>query len=182
MKNALELYDGLLELGDIASKQLSSAQFAFLSACHAAAGLKDIPGEAMHLAAGLQFAGFPSVIATMWSISDDDAATWLNIPTSIFSEMDFKHLTPLRRPQHSIAQHYISEKIPMSQWTGGLHSFISESDNTYESSKFTIEVQDLVSTVLKWVCVKDRNTDFGHQQIRIILVLRMGGAPNTVRS
>ena len=27
----------------------------------------------MHLAAGLQFAGFPSVIATMWSIRDDDA-------------------------------------------------------------------------------------------------------------
>ncbi|KIM86751.1 hypothetical protein PILCRDRAFT_64666, partial [Piloderma croceum F 1598] len=75
MKNALELYDGPLELGDIASKRLSSARFAFLSACHAAAGLKDVPGEAMHLAAGLQFAGFPSVIATMWSISDDDAAT-----------------------------------------------------------------------------------------------------------
>jgi CHAT domain-containing protein len=27
----------------------------------------------MHLAAGLQFAGFPSVIATMWGISDEDA-------------------------------------------------------------------------------------------------------------
>jgi CHAT domain-containing protein len=27
----------------------------------------------MHLAAGLQFAGFPSVIATMWNIRDDDA-------------------------------------------------------------------------------------------------------------
>jgi CHAT domain-containing protein len=27
----------------------------------------------MHLAAGLQFAGFPSVIATMWSICDEDA-------------------------------------------------------------------------------------------------------------
>jgi hypothetical protein len=27
----------------------------------------------MHLAAGLQFVGFPSVIATMWSICDLDA-------------------------------------------------------------------------------------------------------------
>jgi CHAT domain-containing protein len=27
----------------------------------------------MHLSAGVQFAGFPSVIATMWSISDEDA-------------------------------------------------------------------------------------------------------------
>ena len=30
-------------------------------------------GEAMHLAAGMQFAGFPSVIATLWSIKDEDA-------------------------------------------------------------------------------------------------------------
>ena len=64
--------DGGLELGQIASKRLTG-QFAFLSACHAASGLKKLPGEAMHLAAGLQFAGFTSVIATMWGISDEDA-------------------------------------------------------------------------------------------------------------
>ncbi|KIM82721.1 hypothetical protein PILCRDRAFT_7632 [Piloderma croceum F 1598] len=64
---------GQLELGAIASKRLSNAQFAFLSACHAASGLKELPGEAIHLAAGLQFAGFLSVIATMWGIRDDDA-------------------------------------------------------------------------------------------------------------
>jgi tetratricopeptide (TPR) repeat protein len=75
MKSAFALHDGQLELSVIASKNLPSAQFAFLSACHAAAGLKDLPGEAIHLAAGLQFAGFPSVIATMWSIHDDDAPT-----------------------------------------------------------------------------------------------------------
>lgn len=75
MNSAFALHDGHLKLGEIASKSLPSAQFAFLSACHAAAGLKDLPGEAMHLAAGLQFAGFPSVIATMWSICDDDAPT-----------------------------------------------------------------------------------------------------------
>ena len=73
MKSAFALYDGPLELAEIASKRLSSGQFAFLSACHAASGLKELPGEAMHLAAGLQFAGFPSVIATMWNICDDDA-------------------------------------------------------------------------------------------------------------
>ncbi|KIM76474.1 hypothetical protein PILCRDRAFT_77729 [Piloderma croceum F 1598] len=73
MKSALSLYDGHLELSAIASKRLSAGQFAFLSACHAASGVKDLPGEAMHLAAGFQFAGFPSVIATMWSIRDGDA-------------------------------------------------------------------------------------------------------------
>jgi CHAT domain-containing protein len=73
MDSAFVLYNGRLELSDIASKSLSAGQFAFLSACHTAAGLKELPGEAMHLAGGLQFAGFPSVIATMWGISDDDA-------------------------------------------------------------------------------------------------------------
>jgi CHAT domain-containing protein len=73
MKSAFALHNGHLELGQIVSKQLSVGQFAFLSACHAASGLKELPGEAMHLAAGLQFAGFPSVIATMWGIRDEDA-------------------------------------------------------------------------------------------------------------
>jgi CHAT domain-containing protein len=73
MKSAFALHNGHLELGQIVSKRLSLGQFAFLSACHAASGLKELPGEAMHLAAGLQFAGFPSVIATMWGIRDEDA-------------------------------------------------------------------------------------------------------------
>jgi CHAT domain-containing protein len=34
---------------------------------------EELPGEAMHLAAGVLFAGFPSVIATMWAIRDEDA-------------------------------------------------------------------------------------------------------------
>jgi hypothetical protein len=73
MKSAFALHDGHLKLHEIASKRLSTGQFAFLSACHAASGLKDLPGEAMHLAAGIQFTGFLSVIATMWSIRDEDA-------------------------------------------------------------------------------------------------------------
>jgi CHAT domain-containing protein/tetratricopeptide (TPR) repeat protein len=75
MNSAFVLHDGDLNLRQIGSKRLSHGQFAFLSACHTAAGLKGLPGEAMHLAGGLQFAGFPSVIATMWSISDKDAPT-----------------------------------------------------------------------------------------------------------
>jgi CHAT domain-containing protein len=73
MNSAFALQDGVLELSQIASKRLSTGRFAFLSACHTAAGVQQLPGEAMHLAGGLQFAGFPSVIATMWGISDNDA-------------------------------------------------------------------------------------------------------------
>jgi CHAT domain-containing protein len=73
MKSAFALYDGSLELAHLASKRLTHGRFAFLSVCHAASGLLDLPGEAMHLAAGVQFIGFTSVIATMWGIDDEDA-------------------------------------------------------------------------------------------------------------
>jgi CHAT domain-containing protein len=39
---------------------------AFLSACETAKVHKNVPDEAMHLAATLLFAGFRGVIATMW--------------------------------------------------------------------------------------------------------------------
>jgi len=46
-----------------------------ISVCFpAASGREGLPGEAMHMAAGLQFAGFCSVIATMWRICDKDAS------------------------------------------------------------------------------------------------------------
>jgi hypothetical protein len=74
MKSAFALHDGHLELSEIASKRLSIGQFAFLSGCHAALGVNGLPGEAIHFAAGFQFAGFPSVIAPVWGIHDNDAS------------------------------------------------------------------------------------------------------------
>ena len=72
MDSAFALNNGILKLGQVASKKLTIGQFAFLSACHTAAGLQGLPGEAMHLAGGLQFTGFLSVIATMWGVSNQD--------------------------------------------------------------------------------------------------------------
>ncbi|CCM03325.1 uncharacterized protein FIBRA_05453 [Fibroporia radiculosa] len=46
---------------------------AFLSACQTATGDKDLPEEAIHLAAGMLLAGYGGVVATMWSIKDSDA-------------------------------------------------------------------------------------------------------------
>ena len=39
-----------------------------------ATNVKKLPGEAMHLAGALQYAGFSSVIATMWGVTDTDTA------------------------------------------------------------------------------------------------------------
>ncbi|KAG8215789.1 CHAT domain-containing protein [Butyriboletus roseoflavus] len=49
---------------------LQNAQFAYLSACHTTVGDEESPDEIIHLAASMQFAGFRSVIGTMWAVDD----------------------------------------------------------------------------------------------------------------
>jgi CHAT domain-containing protein len=71
--SAFHLHGGALELAEIMSKSPKSGGFAFLSACETAAGDERLPDEAVHLAAGMVMAGYTSVIATMWSIKDEDA-------------------------------------------------------------------------------------------------------------
>ncbi|KAG8721599.1 hypothetical protein FRC09_007633 [Ceratobasidium sp. 395] len=73
MKSALHLHDQDLTLSTIAGNRLKNGQLAFLSACQTATGDSDLPDESIHLAAGLLMAGYPAVIATMWSIDDRDA-------------------------------------------------------------------------------------------------------------
>jgi CHAT domain-containing protein len=62
-----------LTLSEIMKMNLPHAELAFLSACETATGAKDLEEESVHLAAGMLTAGYRSVIATMWSIGDDDA-------------------------------------------------------------------------------------------------------------
>ncbi|KAG1851963.1 CHAT domain-containing protein [Suillus subluteus] len=62
--------DGPLTLLDIMEKNIPHAEFAFLSACHTAVGDKETPDEVIHLAAGLQFSGFKSVVGTLWEVDD----------------------------------------------------------------------------------------------------------------
>ncbi|KAJ7903093.1 CHAT domain-containing protein [Mycena leptocephala] len=62
-----------LTLSEIIKMNLPHAELAFLSACETATGAKDLEEESVHLAAGMLTAGYRSVIATMWSIGDNDA-------------------------------------------------------------------------------------------------------------
>lgn len=62
-----------LMLSDIIRVVLPKAELAFLSACQTATGDSALPAESLHLAAGMMLAGFKSVVATMWSINDQDA-------------------------------------------------------------------------------------------------------------
>ncbi|CUA76413.1 Serine/threonine-protein kinase TOR1 [Rhizoctonia solani] len=67
------LYDGTLNISSIRQRQFQSKGLAFLSACQTAAGDVNLADEGVHLASGMLMAGYPSVIATMWSVMDSDA-------------------------------------------------------------------------------------------------------------
>ncbi|KZV68463.1 TPR-like protein [Peniophora sp. CONT] len=73
LQSAFALHDGRLSLADLMTTTADNAELAFLSACQTAVGDEKIPEESMHLAAGMLAVGYKGVIATMWSIRDDDA-------------------------------------------------------------------------------------------------------------
>ncbi|THU78772.1 hypothetical protein K435DRAFT_811271 [Dendrothele bispora CBS 962.96] len=73
LNSAFSLYDGRLDLNTLMRLSLENAELAVLSACETATGDERVPEEAIHLAAGMLAIGYPSVIATMWSICDPDA-------------------------------------------------------------------------------------------------------------
>lgn len=72
-QSAFELYDGPLSLSDLMRLAADDAELAFLSACQTATGDANNPEESVHLAAGMLAVGFKGVVATMWSIMDEDA-------------------------------------------------------------------------------------------------------------
>jgi len=124
MKSSFALSDGCLELGEIVSKRLSTGQFAFLSACHTASGLNNLPGEAMHLAAGFQFAGFPSVIATMWAIHDEDAPKVAEHTYQYLFRNGLQRLNPSEAAtalNRAVLHLRKNHKITVDQWAPFIH-------------------------------------------------------------
>ena len=69
-ESGFALGDGLLKIENIMQYELQDAQFTYLSACHTTVGDEESPDEVIHLAAAMQFAGFRSVIGTMWAVDD----------------------------------------------------------------------------------------------------------------
>ena len=83
-ESAFALHDGRFTIQRIIQCDLKNSEFAYLSACHTTVGSEESPDEMIHLASAMQFAGFRSVIGTMWAV--DDAHT--NKVTSAF----YKHM------------------------------------------------------------------------------------------
>jgi CHAT domain-containing protein len=66
LQSSFHLEDGLLPVSKLMELELPSAFLAVLSACETAKGDTAQPDQAIHLAATMLFAGFKSVVATMW--------------------------------------------------------------------------------------------------------------------
>jgi CHAT domain-containing protein len=72
MESGFLLHDKILKLSEIVKMSLPRADFAFLSACQTAMGDEKLAEESVHLAAGMFLLGCRGVIATTWSIRDED--------------------------------------------------------------------------------------------------------------
>ncbi|KZV68483.1 TPR-like protein [Peniophora sp. CONT] len=88
-QSAFALFDGQLSLAALMRTTADNAELALLSACQTAAGDEKMPEESVHLAAGMLAVGFKGVVATMWSIKDEDAP--------VLVETYYKRLLELRK-------------------------------------------------------------------------------------
>ncbi|KAK7689945.1 hypothetical protein QCA50_006585 [Cerrena zonata] len=121
LDSSFALHDGKLKLSRIIQISSRHAEFAYLSACETAQGDEAVPDEGMHLAGGLLFAGFPSVIATAWSIDDEDGP--------VIAKMVYEHLFRNGRPDTSeaaLALHMAVNKlreqgVSVMRWAPFIH-------------------------------------------------------------
>ncbi|KAI9566215.1 TPR-like protein [Boletus coccyginus] len=74
-ESAFALRDGHFTIQHIIGCDLKNPEFAYLSACHTTVGDEESPDEVIHLASAMQFAGFRSVIGTMWAVDDGETNT-----------------------------------------------------------------------------------------------------------
>jgi hypothetical protein len=73
LQSSFLLGDGELTISKIMDLKLDKPFFAYLSACETAHGDDEQPDQVMHLAAAMLFAGFRSIVATMWQVTPPPA-------------------------------------------------------------------------------------------------------------
>ena len=100
-----------LTVSDIITLSRSCGGLAFLSACQTATGDKDLSDEAIHVAAGMLFAGYSAVIGTMWSISDRLAP---EVASDVYEEL----FRDNKRPDYREAARALHEAIKRARDRG----------------------------------------------------------------
>jgi CHAT domain-containing protein len=106
--------DGPLTLLDTMENDIPHAEFAFLSACHTAVGDEETPDEVIHLAAGLQFSGFKSVIGTLWEVDD---AVAKHVVEALYENMFEDGVMDCTKAAWALnrATHAVKTKVPLEQ-------------------------------------------------------------------
>jgi len=112
-----------LTLRDMLSLSRPHGGLAFLSACQTATGDEDLADEAVHIAAGMLFAGYGGVVGTMWSISDRIAPV---VARDVYGHL-FRNGT---RPDYREAARALHEaigdlrdsgEVPFNEWVPFIH-------------------------------------------------------------
>jgi CHAT domain-containing protein len=124
--SSFKLHDGQhLELLELIKAHLPDAEFAFLSACHAAAvDIEGVPDEVIHLSAALIFCGFRSVVGTLWAMDDEDGP---DVAEDFYRYM-FRDLesgkVDFREAAMAInlaTREMRKKKLPLSRWVNFVH-------------------------------------------------------------
>ena len=100
-----------LKVSDMLTLSRSRGGLAFLSACQTATGDKRLSDEAIHIAAGMLFAGYSGVIGTMWSISDRVAP---DVARDVYEEL----FRDGKRPDYREAARALHEAIQCARDRG----------------------------------------------------------------
>jgi CHAT domain-containing protein len=119
-KSAFMLHDGPLELSNLIDTSVPRAELAVLSACQTAKGHVTLPEEAVHLAAGMLAAGYPSVVATMWSIVDEDGP----VLSDAFYEALKRYRVARRDGDGSMVAHALHDAVHRLKEKVGEQSFV----------------------------------------------------------
>ena len=120
-KSHFSLSGGPLTILEIARQNIPDAYFAFLSACHSAEGNRERPDEALHLTAGMQFAGFRSVVGTLWAVCDADGPT---VAETFYSNLFGLGPNPTNSPAvalHRAVAELRRRKVPITRWACFVH-------------------------------------------------------------
>jgi CHAT domain-containing protein len=121
-ESGLIVEDGHLTLEEIIKFDLPNAEFVFLSACQTMTGEGALSDEAVHIAGGMQLAGYRGVVATMWPIQDD-------LVPEVVDEFYHRIVKDKERPdgrKAAEALHYSIQKlrkkgVPLTSWIPFVH-------------------------------------------------------------
>lgn len=114
-RSHLVLHDRPMTVTEISRLRLVSAELAYLSACSTARSDERLADEAIHVASAFQLAGYQHVIASLWPVLDDTAAT---VADHFYTRTATG--TDPARALHAAVRH-VRHNQPPSAWAGYVH-------------------------------------------------------------